>query len=97
MCSLDGLTNLKSTNPEFVFAKVNVVLHIYSTLEKIKSQNLLKICRIRICVEHVNHVILGYLLISKSEKCDYEIMYCKIELCVLYRKLHFSYFKFVLL
>ena len=57
VCSLDGLTNLKSTNPEFVFAKVNVVLHIYSTLEKIKSQNLLKICRFRICVEHVNQVI----------------------------------------
>ena len=32
MYSLDGLTNLKSTNPEFVFTKLNVVIHIYSTL-----------------------------------------------------------------
>ena len=32
VCSLDGLTNLKSTNPEFVFTKLNVVIHIYSTL-----------------------------------------------------------------
>ena len=52
MCFLDGLTN-----PEFILTKLNVVIHIYSTLEKIKSQNLLKICRFRICVERVNQVI----------------------------------------
>ena len=76
MGSLDGLTTVKSTNPEFIFTKLNVVIHIYSTLEKIKSQNLLKICRFRICVEHVNH---GFYWCQNLNKCDYEIMYCKIE------------------